>query len=286
VAESGIERVVVAVTDPNPKVAGGGLARLRAAGLEIVTGVRADDALELIWPFVVTRAFDRPYVLLKTATSLDARFAPAGLPADRRPCYLTGAVARADVHRLRRWSDVVLVGGETARLDHPRLDTRLLGGEAACPEADPLPAVASRRPEEVAGFGERPWVLFTSGRQAASTPAPANCRVVRCEEREDLLDLRSLLGECGQHVGHTMLVEAGPTLASALLREDLVDRWVAYVAPVVLGCGATWPAGGGFSASGRFTLTRVERCGSDVKATFDRQEFAAAAARLASGGGR
>ena len=80
VVASGVSRVVVAMRDPNPKVAGGGLERLLDAGIGITLGVCADDALELVWPFVATGAFRRPFVWLKTATSLDGRFAPEARP--------------------------------------------------------------------------------------------------------------------------------------------------------------------------------------------------------------
>ena len=137
VTDSGVARLVVGVADPNPGVPGGGLATAAAAAIAVEVGVCGRECLEMIWPFAASEAFARPFVLPKTAVSLDGRFAPP--PArdlDGAPFYLTGEAARADVHRLRRWCDVVLVGEGTARADRPRLDGRLAGDD--CPAADPL----------------------------------------------------------------------------------------------------------------------------------------------------
>ena len=274
VIASGITRVVAAMADPNPNVEGGGFRVLTRAGIETVNGVLGREALELVWPFVVTRAFERPFVVMKTATSLDGRFAPEAGAAMPGPFYLTGLEARRDVHRLRRWSDVVLVGGETARVDRPRLDTRLLSDDEPCPDELPLPAVASRALGADAGFEARPWVWFTSLDAARRHAPPPFARVVTCNTHRGLLDLRSLVWEFGRHIGHCLLVEAGPTLGAALLREGLVDRWVSYTAPVFIGGGPRWePTNETRPRESRFCLSRVCRVGGDTKAVFDRVDF-------------
>ena len=103
VAASGVTRVVVAMRDPNPAVIGGGCRHLRDRGIRVDCGLRAAAALDLVWPFVTTDNFARPYVELKTAHSLDGWFAPdAVLRESDAPFYLTGEVARHDVHRRRR----------------------------------------------------------------------------------------------------------------------------------------------------------------------------------------
>jgi diaminohydroxyphosphoribosylaminopyrimidine deaminase/5-amino-6-(5-phosphoribosylamino)uracil reductase len=295
VAASGVARVVTGVADPNPHVGGGGFDVLRRAGIEVVNGVLAEAALELIWPFVVTRAFERPYVLLKTAASLDGYFAPA--PAGKQkggPHYLTGLAARQDVHRLRRWCDVVLVGSRTAALDRPRLDTRLLDATDPCPASDPLPACVTTHPALVDLFPGRPHAIFTGDWPRENLPAAAStdsplATVIGCGLSGGRVDLPSLVRRFSQ-LGCCLMVEGGPTLAAGFLRNGLVDRWVTYTAPVVLGGGVTWPEaappGDGGEDAGpahlaEFTLTRAERCGHDVKAVYDRQSFSETLARLA-----
>ncbi len=306
VVATGVARVVVAVRDPNPMVAGGGLERLLDAGIEVTLGVCADDALELVWPFVATGAFGRPFVCLKTATSLDGRFAPAAR-LGRGPVYLTSEAARHEVHVLRRWSDVVLVGGGTFRADAPRLDTRMVTPEDACPACDPIPAVATSRLGHELWAGRR-HIVFTPRSQAgrrpplrAELPAAENAMdpgtvVVGCDGCDAGIDPASILEQLAGLDAFTLLVEGGPRLAASFLEAGLVDRWVSYTAPVVLGSGPRWPdfAPGKEavpdsissprpeieSGTVSFALTRVARCGSDVKAVWDRVPFAAARDRL------
>lgn len=270
VVGSGIARVVIGTRDPNPHVAGGGLDYLRAAGVAVDSGILEEETRELIRPFVATRAFERPFVLLKTASSIDGFLAPP--PGDRlpgQPAYLTGIEARRDVHRLRRWCDVVLVGEGTMSADRPQLDGRLADcADEDCPAMDPLPAYVDT--DLSLGLGwERPHIIF-AGRESPCAPdraAISGQHVVRCAESGGHADPASLLHEFHRAGGHCLMVEGGPTLASSLLRAGVVDRWIVYVAPCALGSGVRWP-----EADSRvgFELTRVERLGPDAKLVFDR----------------
>lgn len=281
VASSGVSRVVVAVADPNPLVAGGGLERVHAAGINVTIGVLAEAALDLIWPFAATRAFARPYVLLKTATSLDGRFAPDALRRDvpPAPTYLTGERARRDVHRLRRWSDLVLVGEGTVIADRPQLNGRMAAGDD-CPAADPVPAWADTDLSlDEAWPGSAAYVFVGRERARAADCARVSAQgvtVVRCRERDGHIAPESLVEEAARCAGPVIMVEGGPTLAASFLQAGLVDRWVQYTAPVLLGNGPGWPAfvppSSRSSACG-FELTRVERLGLDTKAVYDRVVF-------------
>ncbi len=289
VASSGIARLVIGVRDSNPRVAGGGLEAVRRAGVAVESGVLASEALELVWPFVATRAFERPFVLLKTATSRDGFFAP--LPAARLPGtahYLTGADARRDVHRLRRWSDVVAVGEATLRQDRPRLDGRLLGPSEPCPADDAVPACVDTDLSLDEGWPRPFWVF--AGRAAASSPRRPEVErrqgtVVPCDEREGHVDPVSLVREFARRGGHCLMLEAGPRLSRAFLDAGVVDRWIAYVAPATLGQGETWPRG---TPAWSGHVTRIERVGEDEKTVFDRMSFEAALADMggAAGEGR
>jgi diaminohydroxyphosphoribosylaminopyrimidine deaminase/5-amino-6-(5-phosphoribosylamino)uracil reductase len=290
VAASGIRRAVIGIADPNPDVRGGGISVLRAAGIAVSAGIRGDAALELIWPFAATLGFRRPFVVLKTATSIDARFAPPDTDGSGRPFYLSGLDARRDVHRLRRWSDVVLVGERTMVADRPRLDGRLTDESDGCPAADPIPAWADTDLSFDGGWlGREHWVF--AGRDGGpDSRRPAIERrggsIVPCETTKGLLAPDSVVTEFGRRGGHVLMIEGGPTLAAAFVRAGVVDRWVCYTAPLVLGAGPTWPvAGSGDGSPPAFHLTRVERCGADVKAVFDRKRFDDALAGLVASGG-
>ena len=302
VVRSGVRRVVVAIGDPNPAVAGGGFEAIRGAAIDLTIGVLGDAALELIWPFAATRAFERPFVVLKTASSLDGRFAPAGRDASTlgTPAYLTGGEARRDVHLQRRWADVVLVGEGTVAADHPRLNGRL-AGDGECPSADPTPGYVDTDLSFAGAWPADQAVVFV-GRQRASAVAReraqrAGLTVMACDEREGHVAPESAVGAIGRGLGCVVLLEGGPTLAGAFLRAGLVDRWVQYIAPLVLGDGPSWPSWNQAQVAGdgsRFHLTRVERLGPDAKIVFDRVDFddmlrgltEARTERLESGEGR
>jgi diaminohydroxyphosphoribosylaminopyrimidine deaminase/5-amino-6-(5-phosphoribosylamino)uracil reductase len=279
VLRTGVARVVIGVRDPNPTVKGGGMERLVTEGVAVELGVRAAECLELIWPFVVTDGFARPYVELKTAVSLDGRFGPRQRPpaAAPGPTYLTGEVARREVHVRRRWLDLVLVGRETAAADRPRLDTRLVPLDAACPAAEPLAGYVDTRLSVEAALRRERGLVFCA-QDAAGAP-PAGFEALRCTAGPDGIHPAALLEAASARQVCTVLLEGGPRLAASFLAAGLVDRWTQYTAPVVLGDGVTWPAG--FQAAGGgFTLTRSDICGDDLRTDWDRLDFAATLRRL------
>ncbi len=275
VADSGIVKLVVGVRDPNPAVSGGGLDVVRAAGIDITLGALGRGCLELVWPFVATDGFTRPFVLLKTATTLDGRFAPANDPQGE-PFYLTGDEALTEVGRLRRWSDAVLVGSGTVRADHPRLDGRHAPDDPPSPKAEPRPACVDTSLTQVLDWN-RDGILAFCGQHAPDLPG---AEVVSCRERDGRVDLDDLLARaqaCGVNV---LMVEGGPTLAASMLAGGHVDRWIQFVAPMALGDGAGWPEVPVLPASRDFTLTRALRAGADACLTWDRLDFAATRVRL------
>lgn len=194
---AGVRRVVVAVADPDSRVAGRGLKQLRQAGLEVVVGVGAAEVEEQLAPYLAQRRRGWPWVVLKMAATLDGRTsAPDGSSQ-----WITGAAARADTHRLRAESDAVVVGAGTVRADDPSLTVRLVEGP------DPLRVVLGSAPE-------------------AAKVHPA---LELSGEPKHVLDH---LGErgCVQ-----VLVEGGAGVAGAFHRSGLVDRYVLYLAPALLG---------------------------------------------------
>jgi diaminohydroxyphosphoribosylaminopyrimidine deaminase/5-amino-6-(5-phosphoribosylamino)uracil reductase len=236
--DAGVGHVVVALEDPDPKVAGAGLARLRDAGVEVELGEQAEAAAEQLAPYLVHRRTGRPFVVLKLAASLDGRTAAP----DGTSQWITGPEARADAHALRAESDAVLVGAGTVRADDPSLTVR----DAPAPRGDPVRVVLGQ--------------------------APPGARVHPCLERSG--PLPDVLDELGA-LGHLqLLVEGGATVAHDLHAAGLVDRYVLYLAPVLFGGD---DGAGLFSGKGahtiadvwRGTLRSVTRLGDDLRLDLD-----------------
>ena len=232
VVAAGVRRVVVALADPDPRVAGRGLRRLREAGVQVDLGVGADEVRGQLAPYLKHRTTGRPWVVLKLATSLDGRTAAP----DGTSKWLTGVEARADAHRLRAESDAVIVGAGTVRADDPSLTVRLSEGN------DPLRVVLGR-----------------AGRGARVHPA--------LELGGDLEEVLDHLGSLGVVQA---LVEGGATVAAAFHRAGLVDRYVLYLAPKLFGGDDGRPlfAGAGAPTLADVTdgeITSVIRVGADVR---------------------
>ncbi|MBV8778757.1 MAG: bifunctional diaminohydroxyphosphoribosylaminopyrimidine deaminase/5-amino-6-(5-phosphoribosylamino)uracil reductase RibD [Alphaproteobacteria bacterium] len=266
---AGISRVVAAIEDPDPRVAGAGLARLRAAGVAVETGLCAAAASEINHGFFLRLIAGRPLVTLKLATSLDGRIATA--TGESR--WITGPQARARAHLLRATHDAVLIGTGTALADDPELTCRLPGLEARSPVRIVLDR-GRRLPPTLRLFadaGRVPTWLVT----AVPIPPPpsAAIRMLAIPSEGDAgLDLAGLLRRLGEEGLTRVLVEGGGNLAAALLRAELVDRVVWMGAPLVLGgdsIAAVAPlALAGLGDAPRLTLLSRETAGGDVIDTY------------------
>lgn len=231
---AGVVRVVVAMRDPNPQIVGTGIARLRAAGVRVDLGLGAEAALELNPGFVSRMICGRPWLWLKTASSLDGRTA---LP-DGRSQWITGEEARADGHHWRARSGLVLTGIGTVVADDPLLDVR-----AVRTARQPVRAVVDthfRIDERARLFNGAPVWVFTATEDAekARRLAQHNAQVIVLPRQADgHVDLAAMLQWLGAREINEIHVEAGATLNGALLQTGNVDEWISYVAPCVVGEG-------------------------------------------------
>jgi len=236
-----VPRVIVGMEDPNPVVAGRGIARLREGGTAVTVGVLEAACRRLNEAFVHHLATGRPLVTLKIAQTLDGRIATRS--GDSR--WVSGEAARARVHRWRAALDGVLVGSGTARADDPALTVRHVAGrqpvrvvldrEASLPpDLQLFTDEHAARTIAVVGAGRRPD--YADALEAAAG------LVLPVPETGGRLDLNVLLETLGAGVGahrpmQSLLVEAGPGLATALVRAGLVDRLALFIAPKLLGDG-------------------------------------------------
>lgn len=239
--KAGVARVVAAMQDPNPQVAGQGLLRLAEAGIEVACGVLEAEAREINAGFIKRMETGLPFVRVKLAMSLDGRTAMASGESQ----WITGAAARRAVQRLRARSSVVLSGADTVLLDAARLTVR---PDELGLDAEQTALAAARQPLRVLVDGR----LRVPTDAAFYQAGPA--LVASCAERDGFavegrellvlpgadghVDLAKLLAELGARGANEVLVEAGPRLAGAFARLGLVDEYRIFVAPRLLGSSA------------------------------------------------
>lgn len=250
---AGIARVVAAIADPNPLVAGRGLARLRAAGIAVEVGPGAAQARELNLGFLSRMLRKTPWVRMKIAASLDGRTALE----DGRSQWITSAAARADGHAWRARASAVLTGVGTVREDDPQLDVRLVpcsrqpmpvvvdsrldiptAARLLQPGRNPLIFAADPDPQRVAA-------LQACGATVVLLPgAPPEPRPGAGSPAGRKVDLRAMLADLASRGCNELHVEAGSALNGSLLREGLVDELLVYLAPSLIGQGRPMAAFG------------------------------------------
>lgn len=266
---AGIRRVVVALGDPFPQVAGEGLRRLRAAGIQVDVGLGAGEARELNIGFLSRVQRGRPFVRMKIAGSLDGRTALE----DGRSQWITGPDARADGHRWRRRAGAVLTGVGTVLADDPRLDVR----EVPTPR-QPLRVIVDSRLRTPPGArilappGEVLLVSADATAPAAAALRAAGAAVIALPAHSDdavpRVDLGALLLELARRGVNELHVEAGPAINGALLQSGLVDELLLYLAPMLIGPGrplAALNALPALAAAPRFEFVDCTAVGPDLR---------------------
>ena len=229
--QAGVKRVVCAMQDPNPLVAGSGLARLRNAGIEVISGVLEARARSLNEGFISRMERGRPWLRIKSAASLDGRTALANGQSQ----WITGDAARADAQHWRARSCAILSGIGTVLADNPRLTVRGI----AC-ERQPLRVIVDsqlRTPLDAAVLHEGHALIATTITDVARFEAyrKLGVDVISLPGAEGQVDLPRLMQELGQRGLNEVLTEAGPLLNGALIAAGCADALLLYLAPSLLG---------------------------------------------------
>jgi diaminohydroxyphosphoribosylaminopyrimidine deaminase/5-amino-6-(5-phosphoribosylamino)uracil reductase len=270
---AGISRCVVATFDPNPLVRGEGLARMSAAGIEVLVAPTDSEfavrARRLNDAFAFAIQHERPFVTLKAAVSVDGKLAPAaGRRTATAPHWLTGSAAREDVQRLRHASDAILTGIGTVLADDPELTDR-----TGLPRRRPLLRVVmdpelripleSKLVRSVTAEGKKDLLVFcdeVADEERESELRACGVEVHRLSRRDGRLDLRVALDVLNGHYHvRSVLMEAGSSLNGSLLHDQLVDKVVLYFAEQELGESAIPFAGGTSPYLVQQRLSSVER---------------------------
>lgn len=272
----GVSRVVCGMADPDPRVSGGGIERLRAAGIAVETGLLGEECLELNRPFVKRVTEGLPYATLKYAMSLDGKTATAS--GESR--WISSEESREETHRMRSESAAILCGVGTVLADDPLLSARI----AAKPNA-PQPVrvivdsglripLASR---VVSTAGERPTIIACAlpresgaAREKRDGLEKSGAEILRLPAPDGRVDLTALFRELAARGLDSLFLEGGGAVSFSAIERGLVDRVIAYVAPILIGGAASpTPVGGaGFSplsAAKPLGNVSVTRSGADLR---------------------
>jgi diaminohydroxyphosphoribosylaminopyrimidine deaminase/5-amino-6-(5-phosphoribosylamino)uracil reductase len=236
IVAAGIARVVSALEDPNPEVAGQGHARLRAAGIAVEVGLGAEEARRAHAGHIRRIVDGRPHVTLKLALSADRKVGAAG----RRPVEITGEAARARVHRIRAMNDAIMIGIGTALADDPQLTCRLPGMEKFSPVRVVLDTYLRLPPGGALAKSAREtpvWVMTggDASAQAAQALRRQGVEVLQAPAQAGRLALAAVLGLIAERGVSRLMVEGGPTVAASFVAADLVDEVVLFRSAKALG---------------------------------------------------
>lgn len=273
IIKAGIARVVSALEDPNPEVAGKGHERLRAKGITVDIGLGADEARRVHAGHIMRVTNSRPYVLLKLAVSADGK---AGL-AGRKPAAITGEAARVRVFQMRAASDAIMVGIGTVLSDNPQLTCRLPGMFERSPVRVVLDAKLKLplATSVVATVRETPTWVFTSSKPSAIAEEilqQKGCKVFRVGDVDGRLDLDEVLKVLAEQGITRLMVEGGPKVAGAIAAAGLVDEVALLRGEKTIGANGIEPLDGmplnGFT--GQLHARGSEKLGPDTLEIFER----------------
>ena len=267
---AGIARVVVAMLDPDERVSGGGVKMLSEAGVEVLTGVREQEARALNAPYIHHRVTGRPYLSLKLALSLDGRLAAA----DGTARWISGPSARRETHRRRHGADAVVVGSGTAVADDPALTVRDV--PAVRQPARVLVDASGTTPPGARQFARGEVIVATTNKsphEAQTAWKEAGAEVLVLPHGSGGVDLDAMIVALGGRGWLELYVEGGPRLATSLLRANLVNRLDLHMGAVLLGRGGPDLGELGVSTiadAGRWRLLKAESAGDDALLSYER----------------
>ncbi len=273
IIKAGIARVVSALEDPNPEVAGAGHRRLTERSVKVDIGLGADEARRVHAGHIMRVTNNRPFVMLKLAVSADGK---AGL-AGRKPAAITGAAARARVFQMRAASDAILVGIGTVLSDNPQLTCRLPGIFERSPVRVVLDAKLNLplATSVVATVRETPTWVFTSNKPSAIAEEilqQKGCKVFRVGDVDGRLDLDEVLKVLAEQGITRLMVEGGPTVAGAIAASGLVDEVALLRGEKSIGAGGIEPLDGMplNGLTGQLHARGSEKLGPDTLEMFER----------------
>ena len=264
---AGLQRVIVGNEDPFDQVAGGGLAELRAAGIDVVTGIAASAARKLNAPYFHRLATGRPWVIAKWAMTLDGKIA-TGTGESR---WISSEPSREIVHRLRGRVDAVIIGSRTALADDPLLTARPTGPRLATRIILDSNAALPLESQLAKTAGESPVLVVTgpaATAEATKNLAEKGCEILQLADNDPGVRLQLLLSELGKRGMANLLVEGGSQLLGSFFDQGLINEVHTFIAPILLGGNGLSAIGGHgvekMAESWKLEDLQVEQTGGDI----------------------
>ena len=267
VIEAGIAEVYAAMADPDPKVSGGGFSRLQQAGVKVHYPLLEDEARHLNEAYIKHRTTGMPFVILKSAMSLDGRIATR--TGDSK--WITNDRSRAFAHGIRSRVDVILIGGNTARTDDPALSARI--GKRVIYPRRVIVSSSGDLPETLKVFSEPGETIIATSKSANVSTLrkleSLGARILQVGERNERPSIREVMARLGEMGCLSVLIEGGGEIAASALEEGVVDKAIFFYAPKIIGGRNAVPSVGGIGAecvSDAIPLERIKvrRFGDDV----------------------
>lgn len=232
IIEKGFKRVIIAMTDPNPKVAGEGIRRLKEAGIEVINGILEDEAKELNKIFLKDILQKQPYITIKTATTLDGKIATKTGESK----WITDEVSRKEVQKLRNQYDSILTSSSTVIKDNPSLTCRMKNGRNPIRIILDTNLSTSKNAKVYNNDGTK--IIVIVGEHVSDEKIKnhtQNAEFIKCPTKNNHIDLRKAINLIYEKRIKSILIEAGGTLNKAFIEENLPDELIQFIAPKILG---------------------------------------------------
>lgn len=232
IIESGIKRVILGMTDPNPLVAGKGIKKLKDAGIEVITGVLEPECFELNKIFIKNKTENKPYVTIKTASTLDGKIAGR----TGKPEKITDEASWREVHKLRNYYDAVLTSSTTVINDNPRLTCRMRGGRNPVRIIFDKNLITPQDSNVYNNDGTKVYIVTSENVSCEKiNKYPKHVEIIKCSLKNGYINLNSAVRMLYDKGIMSILVESGGTMNKSFIEERLADELIQFVAPKIMG---------------------------------------------------